>query len=430
MTMLDLLRKKRAGGALTPEEIAFFVQGVKDGSLPDYQLSAFLMAVCFAGMTGEETAVLTLEMARSGDMLDLSSLPGCKVDKHSTGGVGDKTTLVVGPIAAACGATVAKLSGRGLGHTGGTLDKLESIPGFSVALSREAFFRQVAGIGLCIAGQTGDIAPVDKRLYALRDVTATVDSLPLIASSIMSKKLASGAQAIVLDVKCGSGAFMKTPEDAAALARAMVDIGRRQGRKMNAVLSNMDLPLGREIGNALEVREAILTLRGQGPEDFTALCLTLAGRMLALAGVSEPDQAAKHALESGAALNKFRQMVSAQGGDPAVADDLSLLPAAPHTWSVPAPESGYLSSMDTAGYGLAACALGAGRQKKDDPIDPAAGITVLKKTGDPVLRGEPLAVLHAGDPARFPEAQERLLSALRFSPSPVAASPLVLGIIE
>lgn len=430
MTMLDLLEKKKRGGTLTEEEIRFFVRGVKDETIPDYQLSAFLMAVCFVGLSDEETAVLTLEMARSGDMLDLSSLPGCKVDKHSTGGVGDKTTLVAAPIAAACGATVAKLSGRGLGHTGGTLDKLESIPGLSVSLSREQFLDQVARIGLCVAGQTGNIAPVDKRLYALRDVTCTVDSLPLIASSIMSKKLASGADAIVLDVKCGSGAFMKTPEDARALAEAMVEIGRRQGRKMSAVLSNMDLPLGREVGNALEVKEAILTLRGQGPEDFTALCLTLAEQMLKLAGIPDPEAAARNALESGAALEKLREMIAAQGGDPRVTEDPGLLPAARHTWQVPAPESGVIAAMDTAGYGSAACALGAGRLTKEDPIVPGAGVTVLKKTGDRVLRGETLAVLHADDPALFPEAQERLLAALTISREAAEPLPLVLGIVE
>lgn len=429
MGMLDLIRKKRAGQSLTEEEIEFLVAGVADGSLPDYQLSAFLMAVCFQGMTPAETAALTLHMARSGDMVDLSPIPGTKVDKHSTGGVGDKTTLVIAPLAAACGLKVAKLSGRGLGHTGGTLDKLESIPGFQVGLSRERFFSIVGQVGVCVAGQTGNIAPVDKRLYALRDVTGTVESLPLIASSVMSKKLASGADGIVLDVKCGSGAFMKTPEDARALAEAMVDIGRRQGRRMAAVLSNMDLPLGCEVGNANEVREALEILKGHGPEDLRELCLILAAHMVSFGGLpyERALEEVREKLERGAALCKFQEMVAAQGGNPQVAEDFTLLPQPKFIREVRAPRSGWLRHMDTEKYGLAACLLGAGRQRKDDPIDPAAGLTVLKKTGDPVAEGEPLARLYAGNESLFPAARQLLLDALSWSDTPVDRPQLVLG---
>jgi pyrimidine-nucleoside phosphorylase len=434
MRAVDIIRRKRDGGELTAQEIAFLIEGYCRGDVPDYQMSAFAMAVLFRGMTAEETAELTLAMARSGSQLDLSGIPGIKVDKHSTGGVGDKTTLIVAPLAAAAGVPVAKMSGRGLGHTGGTIDKLESIPGFRTELAPEAFFRQVREIGLAVAGQSGDLAPADKKLYALRDVTATVESVPLIASSVMSKKIASGADAIVLDVKTGGGAFMKTQEDAERLAEAMVAIGRLVGRETAAVISDMDQPLGRAIGNALEVREAIAALRGEGPEDLTSLCLTLAAHMAVLGGkagsVGEARALLERKLASGEALEKFRLFVAAQGGDPAVVDDPDRLPGAPLRIAVKAEREGYVRRIDAEKLGLAAMLLGAGRAVKDAPIDHSVGAVLARKLGDRVGAGEPLAELHAAreGPAEG-EALRLAAEAFEIGDEPPSMRPLILSVV-
>ena len=428
MRMYDIILKKRGGQPLSPEEIAFFVDGYTKGDIPDYQAAALLMAIYFKGMKDWETAVLTDCMMRSGDTADLSEIPGVKVDKHSTGGVGDKTSLVIGPIVAACGVPVAKMSGRGLGHTGGTIDKLESIPGFRVELSRREFLDTVKRVGLSIIGQSENIAPADKKLYALRDVTATVDSLPLIASSVMSKKLASGADAILLDVKTGSGAFMKTQEDSIALAKAMVAIGQHNGKRMAALVTNMDLPLGYAIGNALEVKEAAETLRGHGPADLTALCLQLASEMLALAGKGDPEscmELARQAVESGRAFETFRAMAAAQGGDVSVLDDLEKFAKAPCAVQVAAPQEGWICRMQTEQCGIASMLLGAGRKSKGDPIDYSAGIRLYKKTGDFVRAGEPIACLFTSRPGAVPEAKEALLAAICFSKEQPAPEKLV-----
>lgn len=433
MRMYDIIAKKRDGGVLAPEEIAFFVKGYTEGSIPDYQMSALLMAIYLRGMTAGETAQLTAEMAHSGDTVDLSAIEGVKADKHSTGGVGDKTTLIVAPIAAACGVRMAKMSGRGLGHTGGTLDKLESIPGCSVALTREAFFRQVNEIGLAVIGQTGNLAPADKKMYALRDVTATVSCVPLIASSIMSKKLASGADCILLDVKTGSGAFMKTLDDSVALAKAMVEIGEHNGRRTAALITDMDTPLGRNIGNSLEVAEAVETLRGAGPADLTEVCLALASNLLWLAGKGGLEACramAEDALQSGAALQKLRQMAAAQGGDAAVIDDPAKLPAAAHTCDIISACDGWIADTDTEGIGVAAVLLGAGRETKESALDLSAGIRLVKKTGDRVRKGDVLATLCANDAARFAAAGEKLRSALTFSETPPAPQTLVLARVD
>lgn len=433
MRMYDIIAKKRDGGVLTPGEIAYFVKGYTDGSIPDYQASALLMAIYLRGMTAEETAQLTAEMAHSGDTVDLSAIEGVKADKHSTGGVGDKTTLIVAPIVAACGVRMAKMSGRGLGHTGGTLDKLESIPGCSVALTQEAFFKQVNEIGLAVIGQTGNLAPADKKMYALRDVTATVSCVPLIASSIMSKKLASGADCILLDVKTGSGAFMKTLDDSIALAKAMVEIGEHNGRRTAALITDMDTPLGHNIGNSLEVAEAVETLRGEGPADLTEVCLALAANLLWLAGKGELDDCraiARQALQSGAALQKLRQMAAAQGGDAAAIDDPAKLPAAAHTYDVVSERDGWISATDTEGIGVAAVLLGAGRETKESALDLSAGIRLLKKTGDRVQKGDVLATLCANDAARFAAAEEKLCAALTFSDAQPAPQKLVLARVD
>lgn len=433
MRMYDIIQKKRDGLELSDEEIRFLVEGYTRGDVPDYQMSAFLMAVYFKGMTPRETTTLTLAMMESGDRVDLSEFGDLTVDKHSTGGVGDKTTLIVAPLAAALGGVVAKMSGRGLGHTGGTVDKLESIPGFRTTLERDEFLRQVREIGLAVVGQSGSLAPADKKIYALRDVTATVDSVPLIASSVMSKKLASGAKNIVLDVKVGSGAFMKAVSQARELARAMVDIGRLSGRRVAAVLTNMDVPLGYAVGNALEVREAVEVLAGRGPEDLTAVCLELAARMLALAKgrpYAESLARAEAALREGLALRKFEEWIRRQGGDPSFIGEPERLGAAPVTAEFTAPVDGYVSSMDAELIGKAAAVLGAGREKAGDPIDYTAGILLRRKTGQPCEKGGTLAALFTSKKEKVDEARAYLEKAIRISPEKPEPQPLVYGVVE
>jgi pyrimidine-nucleoside phosphorylase len=395
MDMQDIIIKKRNGGELTEQEIRFFVSGYVAERIPDYQMSALLMAIFFQKLNRKEIHELTLAMRDSGDQIDLSGIRGIKVDKHSTGGVGDKTTLITAPIAAACGVPVAKMSGRGLGFSGGTIDKLESIPGFSTSLTPEEFTDQVNRIGIALTGQTGSITPADKKIYVLRDVTGTVENTGLIASSIMSKKLAAGSDAIVLDVKCGSGAFMKTLKDARDLAQIMCDIGEDAGKRTAALITNMDQPLGRAVGNALEVEEAIRTLKGLGPEDITELAVRLAGVMTYLGGRARtPDDGAhlaRQALLSGAALEKFRQLIEAQGGDSRILDDLSLLPQASYVKEILSEKNGYVQSVDAGVIGAASQHIGAGRMEKGDRIDLSAGIVLLKKTDEKVSRGDVIA---------------------------------------
>lgn len=399
MRMVDVIDHKRNGGTLTNEEIKFFVDGVVDGSIPDYQTSALLMAIYFNGMADGEQAELALQMLKSGDQLDLSAIPGIKVDKHSTGGVGDKTSLPLAPMIAALGIPIPMISGRGLGHTGGTLDKLEAIPGFKVELSEEQFKQQVKDIHLAIVGATGNIAPADKKIYALRDVTDTVDSIPLIAGSIMSKKIASGTDALVLDVKTGSGAFMKTEDQARALAKALVSIGKSAGMDCMALISDMNQPLGRMIGNALEIQETIAILKGKGPEDITDLVLTLGSQMVVLAKkaktLAEARKMLQEVVANGKALESFRQMVSAQGGDPRVVDDPTIMPQAKYKVDLPAKTSGVISKMTADEIGVASMLLGGGRQKADDKLDYAVGIELKKKVGDSVAKGEPLLTIYA-----------------------------------
>ena len=429
MRMYDIIHKKREGGELTTYEIHFFVQGYTQGEIPDYQASALLMAIFFRGMTQRETAALTLEMARSGDMVDLSSIPGVKVDKHSTGGVGDKTTLIAAPMAAACGIPIAKMSGRGLGFTGGTVDKLESIPGYRTALPEEEFFDIVNEVGISLIGQSGELAVADKKIYALRDVTATVDSLPLIASSIMSKKIAAGADAILLDVKAGSGAFMKTEQDALALAQTMVDIGAGAGKRTAALITDMNQPLGRTAGNAIEVAEAVETLHGNGPADLTELCIHLAGNMLWLADKGELSDClamAKATLADGSAFQKLRAMVQRQGGDVSYLDHPEKLPCAP-AYAVQAEQDGFVAAMQTEEIGAVAGMLGAGRERKEDKVDPAAGIRFVKKIGEPVQRGETLAFLYTNRPDQVAQASERYRDAVRISSTPPAERRLILA---
>ena len=431
MRVVDLIEKKRDGQALTEAEIRFLIEGYTAGIVPDYQMAAWAMAVFFRGMNRAETVALTQAMEDSGDRVDLSAFGRRSVDKHSTGGVGDKTTLIVAPIVASLGGKVAKMSGRGLGHTGGTVDKLEAIPGFQTVLSPEAFRRQVEEIGVAVVGQSGNLTPADKKLYALRDVTATVDSLPLIASSVLSKKLAAGAQSIVLDVKCGSGAFMKTEADGRALAETMVSIGAACGRNMAALITNMDLPLGRNIGNALEVMEAVAVLRGQdGP--LRTLCTALSAQMLSLChGWSEAEAMARvaEAIDSGRAFATMEAWVAAQGGDAAALTDFTRLPAARERQPVRAEQSGYLTHMDAARVGVASSVLGAGRMKKDEAIDPAAGIVLEKTVGDWVEAGEPLAWLYTNRPDTLSDAAARFTAALTLGEEPPAPQPLIYGTI-
>jgi len=421
VTALDLIREKRDGQAHTDDGIRFLVEGAAKGTIPDYQLAAWLMAVRLRGMTDAETTALTLAMAASGRQLDLSSIPGRKVDKHSTGGVGDKATLVVAPLVAAAGAPVAKISGRALGHSGGTLDKLEAIPGFQVDLPVDRFLQQVDRIGIAIAGQTADMVPADKVLYALRDATATVDSVPLIASSVMSKKLAAGADAILLDVKAGRGAFIATVLEAQALAEALVTLGTRANRETVAYVTDMDQPLGRAVGNALEIKEAIEALAGHGPPELEALSLRFAAEMLRLAGVP-PVDLHRH-LTDGSALGKFAELIAAQGGDPRVTENPGLLPTAPVQRPVLASTAGYIARADALEIALAGKTLGAGRDRKEAPIDLAVGIVLEKKVGDPVAAGEPLAIVHARTPAAAANVADRVAGAFTIG---VGAAPRAL----
>ena len=433
MNMVEIITKKKLGQALSAGEIDFFVQGAARQTIPDYQLSALLMAIRLRGMTAEETTRLTLSMRDSGDVADLSAIPGMKVDKHSTGGVGDTTTLVLAPLVAACGVPVAKMSGRGLGHTGGTLDKLESIPGLSVELTEERFIRQVQQIGVAVIGQTGSLAPADKTLYALRDVTATVDSLPLIASSIMSKKLASGADAIVLDVKTGSGAIMQTLEGSIELAKAMVDIGALAGKPVTAVVTGMEQPLGTHVGNALEVKDAIDVLSGRTKGDLLAVSLLLGGHMLVLAGraaTPEEGQALlRDALDSGRGLEKFKEMIAAQGGDPAVCDDVSLLPRPTVIRRVAVGRTGYVKDMDTMALGLAAQAMGAGRIRKTDVLDYSVGFILPVRIGDRVERDTELCTLYARNEEDATRAEAAIRGAITLSDVPVERPPLCYAVV-
>ncbi|MCR4426057.1 MAG: pyrimidine-nucleoside phosphorylase [Firmicutes bacterium] len=434
MRVPDIIAKKRDGGELSREEIEFMIRGATSGEIPDYQMTALLMAVYFRGMTPEETTALTLAMAHSGALVDLAGIRGVKVDKHSTGGVGDTTTLVLAPLVAAAGARVAKMSGRGLGHTGGTLDKLESIPGFRISLAPSEFIAQVNTVGVAVVGQTADVAPADKILYALRDVTATVDSIPLIAASIMSKKIATGADVIVLDVKVGSGAFMRSLADARNLASLMVEIGRMSGRRTAAVISDMSQPLGRAVGNSLEVREAVHTLRGEGSRRLLELCLELASRMTVLAGVHEELGTAREHLEmlikSGVALAKLRDMVAAQGGDPTYVDFPERLPVAPFERAVVARGSGHVARADALTLGRAAMAMGAGRARKEDPIDLSVGLVTHAEVGDEVHAGQCLATLYASSRDKLEEGASIADGAFSISETPVAAPPLVYEAVD
>jgi len=428
MRAVDIIEKKRDGLELSTEEIRYFIQGFNEGEIPDYQASAWAMAVLFQGMTPRETHDLTMALAESGEILDLSSVVDIALDKHSTGGVGDKTTLVVAPIVAGCGIPVGKMSGRGLGFTGGTLDKMESIPGFQVDLTTEGFLDQLREVGIVLSGQTADLAPADGKLYALRDVTGTVPSIPLIASSVMSKKIAGGANAIVLDVKTGLGAFMQDLGRARELAQLMVDIGTHAGRRVTALISDMNQPLGHAVGNALEVREALDTLMGGGPEDFREHCLVVAAHMLYLSGrfgdFEDARRAAEQSLKEGDALAKLKALVQAQGGDLSYVEDPTRLPAAPVIRDIDAPASGYLSKIHARVVGMAAMHLGAGRARKGDPIDHAVGVIAPRKVGDLVERGQPIFRVHARSETALDEAAARLLQACEIVEKPPERLPL------
>jgi len=428
---VDIIRSKRDGHALSQDAIEAFIQGITDASWADYQASALLMAIVLRGMTADETSWLTDAMVRSGRRVDLSSIPGIKVGKHSTGGVGDKVSIVLAPLAAACGVVVPKMSGRGLGHTGGTLDKLQAIPGFRVNLALDEFIAILRDVGCCLISQTQDIAPADKRLYALRDVTATIESIPLISASVMSKKLAEGSNAVVLDVKCGSGAFMKQRDEALALARSLVSIGESHGVRTEAFITNMDTPLGRTVGNALEIAECIETLKGAGPADLEALILRLGARMVQMAdqarGDAEAEVRVRDALRSGAALRKFGDMLLRQSGDAGVIDDPGRMPQARGRHHVEATASGYISRLDAEAVGRTAVMLGAGRDRVDAPIDLAAGVTVLKKPGDALNQGDSVLVLHYNDDRQLDQAIRLAQSAIEIAAVPPAPAPLVLG---
>ncbi len=434
MRMSDLIVKKRDGGTLTTEEIHFMIEGFTDGSIPDYQMSAMTMAIYFRGMDRRETLDLTMAMMHSGETLDLSGISGVKADKHSTGGVGDKTSLVLVPMVASLGVKMAKMSGRGLGHTGGTLDKLESFPGFNIHIPMEEFLHNVETVGMVIAGQTADLDPADKKLYALRDVTGTVPSIPLIVSSIMSKKLAAGADVIVLDVKCGSGSFMKTEADAKELATEMVEIGKLAGKKTVAVITDMDEPLGNAVGNALEVKEAIAALRGEHPGELVELCLTLGACILTAAGLAPDDAAARAMLEGtiadGSALKKLAEFVAAQDGDPQSVYDTSLLPAAPVQMEVPAPATGYVSHIAASDVGMVSMHLGGGRATKDSEIDLSVGVVLHKKVGDSVAAGESLATIHAADEVSACAAVQELAACYTITPEQPEHKPFIKAIIR
>ncbi|MBA4601215.1 pyrimidine-nucleoside phosphorylase [Thermoactinomyces mirandus] len=432
MRMIDLIEKKRDGQSLTEEEIRFLIKGYTEGDIPDYQMASFLMAVYFQGMSPEETAQLTMEMVKSGEQIDLSTIKGIKVDKHSTGGVGDTTTLVLAPLVAAVGVPVAKMSGRGLGHTGGTIDKLESIPGFHVEVDNKEFIRLVNENRIAVIGQSGNLTPADKKLYALRDVTGTVNSIPLIASSVMSKKIASGSDAIVLDVKLGAGAFMKNIDDARRLAEEMVEIGKRVGRKVMAVISDMSQPLGYAVGNALEVKEAIDTLKGEGPADLKELCLTLGSHMICLAGKAQTPAEARNMLEevieSGKALEKFKQFLRAQGGDDSCADHPEKLLTAGYVMEVEAKEDGIVSAITANQIGTAAMMLGAGRATKESEIDLAVGLVLNKKIGDPVKKGESLVTIYSNRES-VSDVTGKIYNAFTISREPVQVPVLVYDVI-
>jgi pyrimidine-nucleoside phosphorylase len=430
----ELIKAKRDGKKLAPEDIRAFIEAYTAGTVPDYQMSAMCMAVFFRGLDAVELAAWARAMLESGEVVDLSDTPGVKVDKHSTGGVGDKVSVSLAPLAAACGVPVPMISGRGLGHTGGTVDKLMSIPGFRMNLPVSEYRRLVREVGCCLISQTESIAPADRKLYALRDVTATVESLPLIASSIMSKKLAEGIDALVLDVKVGNGAFMKTVEDARRLARTMIGIGAQMGRKVTALLTDMEQPLGRTVGNALEVVEAVEMLRGRAPADYTEVTLALTAEMLVLGGkagsIAEARQRVLKAVADGTAVVKLKEIVAAQGGDPRAIDDYGLLPRAHSTADVVAPRDGFVTAIDTEGVGLAAVALGAGRERVDSVIDPAVGFILLRKVGESVKAGEPVVRVHYNDPAPVEDVKERLLAAYQFGPQAPAPRPLVVERLE
>ena len=435
MQMTELIAKKRDGGALTTEEISFMIDGYVRGEIPDYQMSAMCMAILFSGMDDREILDLTMSMMHSGETLDLSPIRGVKADKHSTGGVGDKTSLVLCPMVAACGVKIAKMSGRGLGHTGGTIDKLESFPGFVTGISEERFFENVNRIGIAIAGQTAEVCPADKKLYALRDVTGTVPSIPLIVSSIMSKKLAAGADVIVLDVKCGSGAFMKTPEQARELAEGLTRVGKLAGRKCAAVITDMDEPLGFAVGNALEVKEAIDVLAGRTEAgELKSLCLTLGANMLTLSGLAADETEAKAKLEAtiadGSALRKLAEMVEAQGGDSRAVYDFSLLPEAAYKREVPSQEGGYVEHIEADDVGLVSMHLGGGRVTKESPIDLSVGVVLHKKVGDRVEPGESLATIHASSEEKAARAEELLRACYTLLPYPVERTPFIKNIVK
>ena len=428
MRMVDLIAKKRNGGNLSHDEVSQMIHDYVAGIIPDYQMSAFLMAVYFKGMSEEETLAMTNAVAHSGDMVDLSAIEGIKVDKHSTGGVGDKTTLIIGPMVAACGVKVAKMSGRGLGHTGGTVDKMEAIPGMQTGLSQEEFFKVVNQTGLSIIGQSGNMAPADKKLYALRDVTATIDSIPLIAISIMGKKLAAGSDCILLDVKTGSGAFMKTVDDAIKLAKEMVAIGENAGKRTVALITNMDIPLGNNIGNSLEIVEVVQTLLGKGPEDLTHESINLAGNMLFLAGkgsLEECKKLAEETINNGSALDRLIAMVEAQGGDSSVIRDTTKFQQAPFSQEVLATESGFIVSMDTEKCGIASALLGAGRETKESEIDYSAGIILHKKTGDYVEKGQSLATFYTSKVELFEAAMKTYSEAIELKLQAPEPEPLI-----
>ena len=431
MRAVDIIRAKRDGEALSREAIESFVRGVTDGSWEDYQASALLMAVVLKGMNAVETGWLTDAMARSGDRVTLDHISGIKVGKHSTGGVGDKVSIVLAPLAASCGVVVPKMSGRGLGHTGGTLDKLESIPGFRIALSLDEYKKILAEVGCCLISQTENIAPADKKLYALRDVTATIESLPLIAASVMSKKLAEGSTALVLDVKCGRGAFMQRPADALALARSLVSIGTAAGLRTEAFITRMDTPLGRAVGNSVEIAECIETLSGRGPGDLSALIVRLASRMVLLGGKAsseaEAESKVRASLASGAARDKLRQMIKWQGGDVGVVDDVTRLPSARHAHMVMASRAGYVSLLDALLVGRTAVALGAGRDKKSDPVDLSAGILLHKKPGEQVSAGDTVMELRYNDESRLSAALALAEQAIVIGDTAPAEAPLVMG---